>query len=151
MSKKYTLKSANASTSINRAIVINFRNTNNIQDLGIHVTVCYLDNIPKNMYDNLNKTIRDEFNPSIQNSTWNLTFTNQWIKSWEVNLVNQRGVSIESYRKAIFEYVTENAQKYISKKRYPTGYPPLHTDVSNFIYTPATNKTFNKLNLYISQ
>lgn len=151
MSGKYTLKSANVPININRAIVMNLKNTNNIQEIGIHITVCYLENVPENVYDNLNKTIRDEFNPSVQNSTWDLTFTNQWAKSWEIKLVNQRGISIESYRKAIFEYIKENAQKYISTKRYSSGYPPLHTDVTNFIYIPANNKTFSKLNLYIEK
>lgn len=142
-------KPTNSSANINRAIVLNIKNTNNIQDLGIHITVCFLENIPKNVFDHLNKTIKGEFNSSIQNTTWNLTFTNQWTKSWEVTAVNQRGISIESYRKAIFEYLKENAKQYISTARYADGYPPTHIDVSKFIYTPATNKTFNKLNLYI--
>lgn len=142
-------KPTNSSVNINRAIVLNIKNTNNVQDLGIHITVCFLENIPKNVFDHLNKTIKDEFNSLIQNTTWNLTFTNQWTKSWEVTAVNQRGISIESYRKAIFEYLKENAKQYISTARYADGYPPTHIDVSKFIYTPATNKTFNKLNLYI--
>lgn len=149
MSKKYILKSINGGANIDRAIIINLNNTNNVQDMGIHITVCFLENIPQNIFDNLNKTIKNEFNSSIQNTTWNLTFTNQWVKSWEVTAVNQRGVSIESYRKAIFEYIKENAKKYISTARYADGYPPMHVDVSKFIYTPAVNKTFNKLNLYI--
>lgn len=142
-------KPTNSSVNINRAIVLNIKNTNNVQDLGIHITVCFLENIPKNVFDHLNKTIKDEFNSLIQNTTWNLTFTNQWTKSWEVTAVNQRGISIESYRKAIFEYLKENAKQYISTARYADGYPPMHVDVSKFIYTPAANKTFNKLNLYI--
>lgn len=149
MTKKYILKSIYGGANINRAIVINIKNTNNIQDMGIHITICYLENIPNNVFDNLNKTIKDEFNNSIQNATWNLSFTKQWVKSWEIKAVNQRGISIESYRKAIFEYIKENAKQYISTKRYADGYPPQHIDTTNFIYTPQVNKTYNKLNFYI--
>ena len=143
-SKKYI------SASVNRAIMINFRNTNGIQDLGIHLTVCYLEDIPKSVYDSLHKTIKEEFGNQIQNSSWNLTFTNKLVNSWEIKLVNQRGISIESYRKAIFEYIKENAQRYISTKRYTSGYPYPHMDTSSFIYTPTVNKTFNNLNVYIN-
>ena len=139
--------------NVNRAIMLDFPGKN------IHITVCYLENIPATDYQKLLSDIKRNWGPQVSGNSnrrpgkttmWNLMFVNKWGQnSMNVFGVSEDGIVIENMRIDIFNYVAGKYGKYISKKWSKTGYVQTHIDIQKLKHVPSNGETWKDLEMQI--
>lgn len=121
-----------------------FNNSNN----DIHITICYLENVPKVTYYQIINDVKDVWKNMVESYKWSITFVNRWGKnSMNVTGVNSKGITLEDLRSYIFKYISSKYNTYISKKRSITGYVQTHIDTSSIKNKPKDNETWNNLQM----
>ena len=122
---------------LNKAIKFELSGTN------LHITVCFLKNISKEIYENLKKDISEKWS-FLDTSVWAIKFLGAWGQNSDfVIAYNKNGLSLEFYRDQIFRRVDELCGQYIDKSRTPTGMPPCHIDVSKLPKRPSGETWIN--------
>jgi hypothetical protein len=128
--------------TLNKAIKFELVNYN------LHITVCFLKNIPKKDYESLKKYL-EEKNKLWCSEIWTLKFLGQWGNNSDfVTAYNKNGISLEYYRDEIFKEIHKLYEEYIDRSRTKTGLPPSHIDVSKLSSRP-TGETWQNISLIL--
>lgn len=123
-----------------------------IVNTGLHITICFVKNLPSSVYNDIKKDIEREYwFKNMNNSIWTLKILGKWGEnSMFITGYDQNGISLEYYKDLIFTKFAQKAGYYIDTSRYTTGMPPTHIAVNNLKNKPNSGDSWANVIIKIS-